>query len=128
MDGRIETKVQSMDNLQLEENQFDIIWSEGAIYIMGFENGIKAWNRFLKPGGYLGVSELSWFNHSRPKEIEEHWNIEYPQIDTISNNIRKLEKNGYSPIAHFVLPDYCWIENYYKPLEENFDRFLKKHN
>ncbi len=27
----------------------DLIWSEGAIYIMGFSAGLRAWRRLLRP-------------------------------------------------------------------------------
>ena len=56
---RIETLTASMDALPFEDQSFDAIWSEGAIYNIGFANGIKAWRRFLKPDGILVVSELT---------------------------------------------------------------------
>ncbi len=124
---RITAKAHSMDDLPFTDNEFDLIWSEGAIYNMGFEEGIKQWKRFIKLNGYLAVSEISWITDTRPKEVEEHWLREYPEIDTISNKIRVLEKQGYSPIAHFILPQYCWIDNYYRPLQERFSAFLSKY-
>jgi len=125
--NRITTLKKSMNDLPFDNEEFDIIWSEGAIYNMGFETGIKQWKSYLKTGGYLAVSEISWTTNSRPKEVEEHWNNEYPQIDTVSNKIRILEKNGYMPVAHFILPEYCWIDNYYKPIENRFATFLEKY-
>lgn len=124
---RVETQVASMDNLPFQPEEFDIIWSEGAIYNMGFAEGIAYWGQFLKPGGYLAISEISWLTHSRPQAIEDYWLSQYPQIDTISNKIKVLENNHYSPIAHFVLPSYCWLENYYNPMQQRFDAFLAKH-
>jgi len=124
--NRITTLKKSMEDLPFEKEEFDIIWSEGAIYNMGFETGIKDWKKYLKSGGYLAVSEISWITSSRPKEVEEHWNNAYPQIDTVSNKIRILEKNGYIPVAHFVLPPYCWTDNYYTPMENRFATFLEK--
>jgi hypothetical protein len=117
-----------MTDLPFDKEEFDIIWSEGAIYIMGFDAGIKKWKYFLKTGGYIVVSEITWITNSRPNEIEEHWNNEYPEIDTASNKIKILEINGFSPVGYFILPEDSWIENYYKPLEERFDDFLKKHD
>ena len=57
--GRIITLEASMDALPFTDASFDVIWSEGAVYNMGFEAGIAAWKRFLKPGGKLCVLELS---------------------------------------------------------------------
>ncbi len=124
---QITTLEASMDNLPFADEEFDVAWSEGAIYIMGFEEGIKQWRRFLKPGGYLVASEVSWTTGARPAELEEYWAAQYLQIDTISGNIRKLEQQGYSPAAHFILPEYCWTEYYYEPLAKRFPAFLSRH-
>ncbi|MCW5587768.1 MAG: class I SAM-dependent methyltransferase, partial [Chromatiales bacterium] len=70
---KITTLSASMDALPFEEQSFDAIWSEGAIYNIGFANGIKAWRRFLKPDGILAVSELTWLTQARPAELEQHW-------------------------------------------------------
>ncbi len=118
----------SMDVLPFADEQFDVIWSEGAVYNMGFEAGISAWNRFLKPGGKLAVSEITWLTAVRPQEIESYWQQEYPQIDTASAKFRVLEQNGYSPIGYFVLPVSCWNENYYRPLQDRFTSFLADHS
>lgn len=126
--AKITTKACSMESLPFADNEFDIIWSEGAIYIMGFEAGIQAWKRFLKPKGFLVVSEISWLTQQRPKEVEEYWMKEYPQIDTIANKTRQLEQHGYIPTAHFVMPEYCWLENYYGPIQARIPDFLTRHN
>ncbi|MFP4031863.1 MAG: class I SAM-dependent methyltransferase [Desulfococcaceae bacterium] len=116
----------SMDNLPFEEAEFDLIWSERAIYNIGFETGVKNWNRYLKPGGRLVVSEISWITDSRPPEIQNHWDEEYPEIDVASSKIKILEKNGYSPMGYFVLPEHCWLENYYRPMQNRFPDFLNR--
>ena len=82
----------------------------------------------MKPDGFFCVSEITWITNSRPKEIEEFWNEQYPEIDTASNKIRKLEKNGYSPVGYFILSQNSWIDNYYAPMEKRFSVFLEKHN
>lgn len=82
--AHIETLAASMDKLPFEKEEFDIIWSEGAVYNIGFKNGINYWKEFLKPGGILAVSELSWITNCRPKELEDFWNGEYAEMDTIA--------------------------------------------
>ena len=125
---KITTLEKSMDDLDFARDEFDIIWSEGAIYIMGFEAGIKDWKKFLKPGGYLAVSEITWLSDSRPAEIEDHWHKEYPEIATVSAKLKILERNGYSPVGYFVLPESSWLDNYYSPIESRIDDFLNKQN
>jgi SAM-dependent methyltransferase len=124
---RIKTKVQSMDQLDFEEESLDVIWSEGAIYNIGFEKGVNDWRPFLKPGGYLAVSEISWITSSRPREIQDFWEAAYPEIGAISEKIAALEQSGYTPVAHFILPPHCWTDNYYDPLEGRFASFLEQY-
>jgi SAM-dependent methyltransferase len=124
---RVTTLETSMGELPFAEAQFDLLWSEGAIYNMGFENGVKSWRRFLKPDGVLAVSELTWTTHARPPELQAHWVREYPEVGTASDKIRVLERSGYSPLGYFVLPESCWLANYYRPLQAGFGDFLDRH-
>jgi ubiquinone/menaquinone biosynthesis C-methylase UbiE len=125
---KIFTLEKSMDDLPFKREEFDIIWSEAAIYNIGFENGLKKWKNYLKVGGYLVVSEITWITQSRPKEIEEFWKAEYPEIDTASNKILQLENNGYSLVGYFYLSQDSWLETYYKPMQARFENFLKRNN
>ena len=47
-ENRVKGIVGSMDNLPFQNEELDLIWSEGAIYNIGFERGMNEWNRFLK--------------------------------------------------------------------------------
>jgi len=126
--NKMVTLEKSMDDLPFSESEFDVIWSEGAIYNIGFENGLKKWKNYLKVGGYLAVSEITWITQTRPKEIEEFWKAEYPEIDTASNKIKQLENNGYSLVGYFYLSQDSWVETYYKPMQARFENFLKRNN
>lgn len=125
---KIITLEKSMDNLPFNEGELDLIWSEGAVYNIGFEIGLKKWKDYLKVGGYLALSEITWITQSRPKEIEEFWKAEYPEVDTASNKIRQLENNGYSLVGYFYLSQDSWIETYYKPMQARFETFLKRND
>ena len=70
--GRIKTVNKNMEDLSFENESLDIIWAEGAIYNVGFENGVKQWGNYLKNGGYLAVSEITWITEKRPKEVEDY--------------------------------------------------------
>lgn len=127
VDEKIKPLLCSMDKLPFSDEEFDVVWSEGAIYNMGFEKGVNEWGRFLKPGGVLAVSDITWLTSERPAELERYWKTEYPEIATASTKIGILEKSGYSPVGYFVLPEHCWLENYYSPLENTFPDFLVRH-
>jgi len=123
---RISPLCGSMDDLPFTDEELDIIWSEGAIYNIGFEEGVKDWRRYLKVGGVLVVSEITWITDSRPQELQNHWDREYPEINVASAKIRILEENGYSPVGYFVLPEHCWLGQYYRPMQARFEDFLTR--
>jgi SAM-dependent methyltransferase len=125
---RVRGIVGNMEDLPFAEGELDLIWSEGAIYNIGFERGVNEWRRFLKPGGYLAVTEASWFTETRPEEIDSFWKREYPGIDTIAAKIGQMQLAGYVPVASFVLPEHCWIENFYAPQTARQERFLEEHS
>jgi ubiquinone/menaquinone biosynthesis C-methylase UbiE len=127
LQDRVKGIVGSMDNLPFQNEELDLIWSEGAIYNIGFERGLNEWRRFLKKGGYIAVTEASWFTNERPAEIEQFWNEAYPEIDTIPNKVAQLQNAGYVPVATFILPENCWIEHFYVPQEAAQEHFLKKY-
>ena len=124
--SKIKTISVSMEDLPFEKESFDIIWSEGAIYNIGFEKGIKSWLPYLKSGGYLAVSEITWITNSRPEAIEAFWTREYPEIAVASTKINQLESNGYSLVGYFYLDEESWIKTYYEPLTNRFKDFLSR--
>lgn len=127
LQNRMKGMVGSMDNLPFQEEELDLIWSEGAIYNIGFERGLNEWRKFLKPGGYVAVSEASWFTNERPEEIDRFWMEAYPEMDTIPNKVAVMQNAGYIPVATFVLPERCWMEEFYVPQVKAQETFLKKY-
>ena len=123
---RVKGIVGSMDKLPFQNEELDLIWSEGAIYNIGFERGLNEWRKFLKTDGYVAVSEASWFTEKRPAEIDAFWQDAYPGIDTIPNKVAQMQKAGYIPVATFILPENCWIEHFYAPQVMAQEAFLKK--
>ncbi|MCP9934252.1 methyltransferase domain-containing protein [Cyanobium sp. Candia 9D4] len=117
----------SMDNLPFADGELDVIWSEGAVYNIGFAKGIAGWRRFLKPGGLLVVSDITWTTAARPADLQRHWQAAYPEIDVASARIALLERHGYAPIGYVVLPPHCWLDHYYRPLQARFDDVLRRH-
>lgn len=127
LQDRVKGIVGSMDNLPFQSEELDLIWSEGAIYNIGFERGLKEWRNYLKPGGYLAVSESVWFTDQRPAEIHDFWMSAYTEIDTVPNKVAQIQKAGYIPVATFILPENCWIEHYFAPQAKAEEIFRRKH-
>ncbi len=125
--NRITTDIQSMDNLPYEKDSFDLIWSEGAVYIMGFEQGLISWKPLIRKGGYLVVSEISWFTESRPEELERFWENAYKEMDSIENKEKIIKSHGYELVSSFKIPEYCWIDNYYDPIRNYLPTYIEKY-
>jgi ubiquinone/menaquinone biosynthesis C-methylase UbiE len=124
---RISTRKQSMFELDFEPGSFDVLWSEGAVFIIGFEKGLREWQPFLKKGGYLAVTELSWLKAAPPAEPKAFWNENYPGMQSLEQNLAVMEKIGYREAGHFVLPESAWWEDYYTPLEQRIRNLAEKY-
>ncbi|MXX66893.1 MAG: methyltransferase domain-containing protein [Chloroflexi bacterium] len=123
----IKTLAASMDALPFEDGAFDVIWSEGAIYNIGFETGLRSWHRYLKPGGVLAVSELTWLTRDRPEELTEHWTRAYSEVGLVSEKVAQIEASGYEVTGYFPLPKDCWLDHYYRPLQQRCPELLRQH-
>lgn len=117
----------SLFTMDFPEESFDIIWSEGSIYIIGFESGLREWRRFIKPHGFLVVHEMTWLKPDPPEEIADYWKRMYPGITTIPQNLKIIPGCGYEVLGHFPLPEDAWWEEYYHPLEERIDQLRTKY-
>ena len=114
---RLETVVQDMKEMTFPASSFDVIWSEGAIYNVGFEAGLRKFKELVRPGGYVAVSEVVWLKPDPPSEVVDFWR-EYPEIDTVAAKLETIKRNGYAVLGHFVLPASAWTDQYYDPMEE----------
>ena len=124
---RITACARDMRTPDIPRGSLDLVWSESAVYSIGFETGVRAWRGLLRPMGALALSELVWTTPSRPPEVEAHRLNEYPSITSVDANMRTLEDAGYRVLGFFMLPPSAWREAYYAPLRAGFDAFLQRH-
>ncbi|MCP3981962.1 MAG: methyltransferase domain-containing protein [bacterium] len=113
--ARVEAVQGDMHRLEFPTASFDVVWSEGAIYNLGFENGLKRVRELVRPGGFVAVTEPVWLVHDPPEEAVEFWR-EYPEIADVATKLETVSRCGYEPLGEFVLPDASWTEAYYDPL------------
>lgn len=130
-DGKCRDKINilcgSMFSMEFLNRKFDVIWSEGSIFIIGFEKGIDYLQKYLKSGGWLVVSDLCWIDKNAPEELHKYWNEIYPDIKEIDENIQIIKDNGYTFKDHFTLPDSGWWDNFYNPLSKRLKKLEKKY-
>jgi SAM-dependent methyltransferase len=87
----------SIFDMDFPDESFDIVWSEGSIYAIGFERGLQAWKRLLRPGGFMVI-------HDEQGYVKE-------KMEQISNC-------GYELLGYFVLSKETWWAEYFAPLEK----------
>lgn len=119
---QIQATTGNMAALEFAAGTFDLIWSEGAIYLMGFATGLQAWRPLLKRDGLVAVTEVSWLVDDPPQGCRHYWEREYPAIASIPTNLDRVRESGYEPLGHFALPASSWWEPYYVPLLARIDR------
>lgn len=124
---KIKTVNGSMFSLDFAKESFDVIWSEGAIFIIGFEAGLEAFKPFLKPGGYLAVTDLCWIRDDPPGEIAAFFGTEYPPISGTAECLESIGRTGYETAGNFTLPESSWRDEYYRPVEEEIGRMRKRY-
>jgi len=116
-----------MSDLPFPDGSFDVVWAEGAIFVIGFEKGLGQWKGLLKPGGCMAVSELTRLRPDPPEEAKAFWEGAYPTMQDTESNEKTIEKTGYENVGHFTLPDSAWWEDYYNPLGERVLMLKEKH-
>ena len=114
----IETRELSMIDMPFDDESFDLLWCEGAIFIIGVERGLKDFRTYLKPGAYLAFTELCWFTDQPAAEARVFFDKVYPAITSIDAVRKMAVANGYKLIEDFNLPDSAWWDDYYTPMLE----------
>ena len=119
---RVRVMNMDMNELDFPGESFDLIWSEGAIFIMGFEKGLRSWKRLVKPGGYLAVTDAAWLLPDPPEAARRLWE-EYPTMTDVQTCLDMIERSGFENVGHFTLPATAWLDEYFAPLEQRLVRF-----
>jgi SAM-dependent methyltransferase len=117
----------SLFHICFADESFDLIWAEGSIFIIGFEQGLKAWRRLLKADGLVVVHKMVWLRPDPPLEILTHWQQFYPGITTVPKNLAIIPTCRYTPLGHFTLPEESWWLEYYGPLEKRVQNLRPKY-
>lgn len=117
LDDRVRVALADMGSPPIRPGSLDLLWCEGAAYIIGFANALSIWRPLLKPSAYCVVSECEWLKDERPDEAVKFWRENYPDMATRKENIAHAEAAGYAVLGTHVLSAEGWDE-YYGPIAQ----------
>ena len=109
-----------MAALPLPEAGFDLIWCEGAAYVVGIEAALGQWRRLLRPGGRIAFSEVVWLSEAPAERARAFW-LAYPAMTDRAGVEAKVRAAGLRVLGS--LPEAAW-ENYYGPLAARLERLV----
>ncbi|WP_328824572.1 MerR family transcriptional regulator [Thalassotalea algicola] len=121
--SKVTTKCESMTALTCDKNAFDLIWSEGAAYIMGVESALTSWKNYLHDEGYLVFSDLVYTTTSPNKAAKAFWENEYPDMQTVETRRQQIVACGFDIVNDFALSRQAW-NNYYLPLKARVEQLM----
>jgi serine/threonine-protein kinase HipA len=122
-------QIRQGDFTQLEEPSYsyDLIWCEGAAYLIGFDNALTLWRPLLAPGGRVALTELTWLVQTPSDEPRLFWKKAYPGMRDIAGNLASAERAGFKVLDTFTLPNEDWWNEYYRPLRRRIAAFRASH-
>jgi len=123
--GQVQIVRGSLFDLDFPDGSFDVLWAEGALNIIGFGKGLRAWRRLIRPEGFLVIHEGVWLQPDPPQVIVDRWQPVFADIDTIPGYVAQLPHYGYQLVGQFPLPKDFWWDNFYALVEERI-RSLRK--
>jgi len=118
----------SLTDLPFEKDSLDLILSEGAFEELDFGKRLYGWRPYIKPGGYLAMSELCLLtNKELPDELYEYFNNSYPlmEVESIDYHLAQIRDAGYKLHTRLTFPDDCWFA-YYKSMEKGMKELFDK--
>jgi SAM-dependent methyltransferase len=94
---------------------FDLLWCEGAAYIIGVPQALAAWRGLLAPGGRLAFSEAVWLTGTPAPRARAMFEG-YAAMTDVAGVRARIASAGWRLLGDFVLSSLAW-QNYYGPLE-----------
>ena len=106
LSNRVKAIECSLLEMTFPDENFDILWAEGVMDIIGFRKRLKRWRRLIKSHGYLVIHD----DEERAEEKE-----------------RVIPLCGYSLIQKFSLPSTVWRKHYFRPLKKRIEQLSARY-
>lgn len=110
-----------MNRLPARPGVWDLVWCEGAAYLVGVAAALEAWRSLLRPGGCAAFTDAVWLTEAPPEAARRFW-TEYPDMRSLASRRRQIVDLGWQILGDFVLPPAAWWDDYYGPMAERIER------
>lgn len=122
---RVTTLAADMAELPLAPGSVDLLWAEGAAYVVGVDAALAAWRPLLAPGGVVVLTEAEWLTPEPAAGARAFWDAGYQAMRTTAGNVDALQRSGWRVEAAYVLPDTDW-DAYYRPLRDRIAQLRRE--
>ncbi len=106
-EGRVTVLHGPVLSADLPKKNFDIVWAEGLLNVIGFEAGLSFAGELLRDKGFFVI-------HDEMAGREKKKGI--------------IEKHHYALCDSFILDEDIWINGYYKCVEKKIGDYIKNHS
>ncbi|NJN51014.1 MAG: class I SAM-dependent methyltransferase [Gammaproteobacteria bacterium] len=124
---RVGLSLGDMRNLAFAPASFDVLWCEGAVYVMGVAAALGAWRALLKPGGIIAFTDCVWLHSDVPADLRAWWLANYASMTDIDGCRDQVAQCGYRIVGDFVLPHSAWWDTYYQPMAVRIESLSRKY-
>lgn len=124
---RVRALVGDMAHPEQPPASFDLIWSEGALYSIGLRQALRVCHGLLRPGGYIAFTDAIWLKENPPSEVKAAFEVDYPAMGSLDDDLATIRDSGFEVIGHFRLPDAAWWDDFYSPMETRIGELRKKY-
>ena len=107
LNDRVQALNCSIFDMDFADESFDIIWSEGSIYVIGFKRGLQEWKRFLKPNGLMVIHD---------------------EKGNVTQKLEQIFSCGYDLLGYFILSEDTWWAEYFAPIEKLISEIQAKYS
>ena len=107
---------------------FDLIWCEGAAYMLGVGAALQTWQPYLRADpaqGFIALSEPVFLSAQLPQPVVENW-AEYAEMSDEDGIAARVADAGFELLESFILPPAAWAA-YYDPLQKRVDALRTKY-
>jgi SAM-dependent methyltransferase len=125
--NRVRTVRSSMLEMDFPDGKFDIVWSEGASWPIGFSKALDEWRRLLRPRGYMVIHDGCWLEPDPPEEFRDYCEANFPGMSTHEQNLDSIARQGYELVGEFKLPPEAWLNTYFQPLKDRLPALMTKY-